>query len=152
MANKIKYFYNPSYTSADWVAENPLLAKGQIGVELDGLGVAINIKVGPGNWNDLEAIGGQSLYGHTDLVTNPLGDLALDSSQLNRPLEDILKDIISPYQSVSIYDAKNDEGGLPMANVVVKEVGQSVVTSVDVLYTLTNEDNLKVGHIGCRSQ
>ncbi len=143
MSNKVKYFYNPAYTSADWVALNPVLAAGQIGIELDGNGLAVHIKVGPGNWNDLLAIE-KDVYDKTDLVTNPLGDLILDSSQLLRPIDDILKDIISPYLPVTLADAKNDEAGAP-ANIVVKEVGQSVDTSVDISFTLANVANLKVG-------
>ena len=36
--------------------QNPFLEAGEMGVEIDGGGKAVNAKIGPGNWNDLSYI------------------------------------------------------------------------------------------------
>lgn len=148
MANKVKYFYNPAYPKADWEALtglNPTLAKGQIGIELDLTGKAVHMKVGPGKWDDLDYIENDT-YSYADLVTNAIGDVLLASSQDGRQVVDIVKDMISPYAQVTLSDAKNNTDGGNFANQVVKEVGQSVDTAVEVDYTLNNLGNLKAGN------
>ena len=143
MSNKVKYFYNPSYSESEWFNLNPFLAKGQVGVELDGFGKAVRSKIGPGNWNDLEYME-QTAYPYADPVTNQIGDVELGSDQSNRVLDDIVKDMISPYQSVEISSAANSAAGALVAN-AVKEVGQTIVTSIDVSYVLSNSGSLKIG-------
>lgn len=147
MSNKVKYFYNPAYPKADWIALtglNPTLAAGQIGVELDLTGKAVHMKVGPGKWDDLNYIE-NDVYEYTDAVTNAIGDILLGSDQSGRQVVDIVKDIISPYAPVTLEDATNNSGGA-FANIVNKEVGQSVDTSVEVEYTINNPSNLKAGN------
>ena len=48
MAVKVKSFYQPSYSANDWLARNPILKLGQIGVELDASGIPSRMKVGNG--------------------------------------------------------------------------------------------------------
>lgn len=140
---KIKYLRHPAFTLSELSLKNPLLFKGEIVVALDDntLGVSL-FKIGDGinSWNDLPAQA-ETDYPYTDPVTNPLGDLVLGSDISGTPINDVLRDIISPYTSSIISNVLNDAEG-SSKNIAQMEIGQSITGPVTFLFSVSNQDNL----------
>ena len=130
------YVLHAIYTAAEWASENPLLSAGEIGFVQEN-GFATNFKVGPGRWNDLSFF--TDRYSHGDAITNPIG--AVTASQQGRTLEEIIKDMISPYAAPEISAIQTDAGG-SYANETIFELGQSLSGTVNLQYTIANEANL----------
>ena len=141
---KVKYFYNPAYTAVEWESRNPLLKAGQIGFEIDSFtGLVTKMKVGAGNWNDLEYQSVET-YPFDDPVTNQIGDVKLDDVLQGEDISGIIRKMVSPFVLPTMNSATNDADGSLGATSVL-DVGQSVDTSVDVSYVITNPENLAAG-------
>ena len=133
----IKFYKGPTFTADIWSARNPYLKQGEIGYLLAG-GIVTGGKVGPGFWNDLGFIG-EDIYQYAGPVTNPIGD-ATGVLQGIRAI-DILQMMLSPYAAPDFSNIRNDAGGT-YANVVIREIGQSVSGSVSVLYNMAYVENM----------
>ena len=139
----IKRFQHPTYTESQWQTLNPYLLKGEAGFVIDAQSKTISFKAGPGYWNDLDFIG-EGFYPFTDLVTNPIGDLTVGSSQEGRSLSAIIKDMISPYAPAAVSGLQNNaDGGYKVTAVI--EVGNSVSGTVTLSFVVTNQENLYSG-------
>lgn len=139
---KVKYFYNPSYRAADWTAQNPFLQAGQIGFELDDLtGLVQRMKVGPGFWNDLTYQNTET-YPYTDPVTNQIGDVKIGDTLDGELIIDIIRKMVSPFLDAFLSSPTNNADGSLKATAVL-EIGQSVDTSVDVAYNVSNPSSLQ---------
>jgi hypothetical protein len=136
MANpKVKRFFNPHGTAAEWIAaNNPTLAAGEIGILIGGGGLAEDMKVGPGAWDVLESIF-DITYPYTDLVTNEIGDILIGEDRSGDALTAMLRDMISPYVAPVISSPRNNAVGAATTNAILK-IGQTVDTSVIISYTL----------------
>ena len=135
----IKYFKSPTFSESDWTARNPLLESGEVGYVLVG-GVVTRSKVGPGYWNSLNYVD-QDTYEYSDAITNPIGDVKTSTNILGLKIEDILKKMLSPYVVPSVINLSNNLGGV-YNNAVVKEIGQSFNTSIQLAYGITTVANL----------
>lgn len=141
MAYKVKRFQNPSFSKTDWEAENPTLRRGEIGVLLDDQGLAKQIKVGPGKWNDLMDLFSK-IYSFADPVTNPLGDLQQGEILEGTAIDAILRDILSPYQAAAITGVTNNAKAPSFESNPVLQIGQSVSGTITIKYSVTNPGNV----------
>ncbi len=97
-------------TAANWTAANPVLAQGEIGIELDGLGTSTVLqKIGDGvtAWNDLpyqESGGG----GAVDSVNGQTGVVVLDKSDIGLGNVDNTSDADKPISNAT-QTALNDK-------------------------------------------
>lgn len=138
---RVKYLQHPYATEAEWITRNPLLKNGEEGYALVTVNSLDHIrkKVGPGLWNDLEYFDGV-VWTDSTSVSNPIGDAADDISGLT-PIE-ILDKILNPYQAPVISGVTNDGGTGIFVGTKVIEIGNSVVNSVVVRYSVSNQSNL----------
>lgn len=137
----IKYFRGPTFTAAQWAATNPVLAKGEIGYELNG-SLVTAAKVGNGvlPWNSLAYLG-QDLYTYAEDVTNPIGDAS--GSLQGLTVAEILKKMLSPYEVPTFQNIRNNaRGGTDYQNIALMEIGQILSGPVSVIYNLLNPQNL----------
>lgn len=132
------YILHPTYTDAEWTAENPLLVAGEIGFEINGSGVVIGWKVGPGRWNDLSYFG-DALYTETE-TSNPIGDAQGDLS--GRTTAEILALMLNPYVVPVISSLQNNAGG-SFGNDRILEIGESVSGTVSVTFSVSDSGNLE---------
>jgi hypothetical protein len=143
---KVKYFYNPAYTSAEWEsrgADGQYLKKGQIGFELDTFsGLVTSMRIGPGNWNDLEKLGVES-YIYSNAVTNPIGDVKLGDVLEGQAISQIIRNMVSPFLVPVMINATNDADG-SLGTTSILEVGNTLSTTVNINYVLNNPQNLKL--------
>ena len=139
----IKRFQHPSYTETEWQTLDPYLKKGEIGFVINDLQVIQYFKTGPGYWNALDPCN-MSLYPYDDLVTNEIGDIKIDTSQKNRTVVNMLKDMISPFAAPAITGLQNNASGGYAINGVI-EIGNTLSGSVTIIFTVTNQDNLAAG-------
>jgi len=139
---KVKRFNHPAYKVAEWEGLNPILRKGELGVELTDLGVPDKMKIGDGAtaWISLGYIE-EATYGYSQLATVNIGDINIGDSHQGDALDSILLKIISPFVEPTISSASNDADGV-QSNLSIREVGQSVDTSVDIAYVVTTPSNL----------
>lgn len=133
----IKYFKGPSFTADIWSARNPYLKSGEIGYLLEG-GITIAAKVGPGYWNDLGFIG-EDVYPHTEDVTNEIGDAS--GNLQGTKVIDILKLMLSPYETPSFLNIQNNAGGT-FAPSRSREIGQITSGPINIIYNVLNSQNL----------
>lgn len=132
---------NAAFIEADWINENPVLLKGEVGFTIDNDGKIINLKVGNGTdtWSNLEYLI-ESTYISTDLVTNPLGsNLSGDIS--GTKIRSILNSILSPYQRAIPSNPTNNANNFYLKEQVL-EIGQSI-SSLNVQFDLDNESSLE---------
>jgi len=136
MANpKVKRFFNPHGTAAEWLAaNNPTLAAGEIGVLIGSGGLAEDMKVGPGAWDVLESIL-DPIYPYTSEVTNEIGDIKIGEDRSGDKVTLMIRDMIAPYIAPLVSSPRNDATGAAVTNAILK-VGQTVDTQVVVSYTL----------------
>ena len=137
---KVKRFFNPTYSKEDWERLNPFLQAGELGIQLDDAGNASQMKVGPGNWNDLQFIE-DDVYPYSDLVTNQIGDVTAGEDRSGDLAIDIIRDMISPYVPTSLSNATNDAAG-GFASTSVIKTGQSVTSQVRVTFAVAAPENL----------
>ena len=143
MNPRIKRIKNPTFTQAEMDALDPVLLRGEIVCLRDVPDYKVsNWKIGDGvsKWSELPFLNA-SKYPYTDLVTNPLGDLVNGSSQYQRDLSAIVKDIISPYQAPVVSNVRNNAAGSAQAT-AQKEIGQSIGSAVQVTFSVSNQSNL----------
>jgi hypothetical protein len=137
---KVKRFFNPAYSKADWERKNPYLQTGELGIQLDDTGKASQMKIGPGNWNDLPFVE-EDIYPYSDLVTNEIGDVKEGEDRSGDLVIDIVKDMISPYDVPALSGAQNDASG-GFAGTSIVKIGESVTSQVRVSFVLTAPENL----------
>lgn len=142
--NRIKYIFHPDYTLTQWQQRNPVLGDGEVAFVKDGTNKSYAMKVGPGAFNDLPFFAGGT-YPYPDAVTNPIGDAK--GVLLGKSSNEILNLMLNPYQ-VPVLSAARNNGGVvagPLSNEIVKEIGTSLNTNVQVQYNRTNQSNLLAG-------
>jgi hypothetical protein len=137
----IKYFRGPTFTASEWTVANPVLAKGEIGYELNG-SLVTAAKVGNGvlAWNDLSYLG-EDIYNYVEEVTNPIGDA--QGSLQGLTVAEILNKMLSPYEIPTFQNIRNNaRGGSDYQNIALMEVGQVISGPVSIIYNLLNAQNL----------
>ena len=137
MNRVVRYFQSPAFTASDWLARNPYLNSGEVGYLIEN-GVVTRSKCGPGYWNTLGFID-QDNYPYADLVGNPIGDVKTPPTGQNAV--DIIRNMISPYQVPSAVNLTNNLGG-SYQGIVIREVGESFNTSIQINFTVSGIANL----------
>lgn len=138
---EIPFVVNPAFTEAQWTGKNPTLKRGQIGYVLDGNGLVIDYKVGPGKWNDLTYLG-SGVYPYNENISNQLGDLPVNPYGLSIPA--LLRLIINPYVAPILSNALNNSSGSYL-NDKIFEIGQSISGTINVQYTIDDASKLSGG-------
>lgn len=140
MSNRVKYFQFPSFEAADWVTRNPVLRKGEIGVEVDNTGKPRKMKMGDGSttWNNLDYME-FSYWADTTPVVNPIGDASGNLSGLSD--REILELMLNPYQAPAFSNLQNNANG-QYNSVNTIEIGASLNGTISVQYNLSNQANL----------
>lgn len=145
---RIKRVRNPTFPEEQLNASlggvNPVLLKGEIVCLLDGdTNKVTAFKIGDGfnRWDDLP-FQGDTLYPHSDLVTNQIGDVLLGTSQQGRLLSDIVKDFISPYAVPAVSNVRTNADGSNFLNVSQLEIGQSLGSAISLTFNVSNQSNL----------
>jgi hypothetical protein len=140
MKTVIRYFKGPTFTEAQWAARNPYLLRGEVGYLAEEItDKVIGMKVGPGNWNDLD-LQGTNLYPYDDVPTNPIGDAT--GNLENTALADIIFKMLNPYQAPVISAFVHNAGG-SFTNALIREIGNSISGSIQLQYAITNTDKLE---------
>lgn len=137
-----RWFNGPSYTSAQWVARNPLLQKGEIGYELHPIsGLPWRAKIGPGLWNALGYF--EDEYFSSTPPTNIIGD-AFGNLQYVA-LRTILEKMLNPFRVPIFSLPLINVNGLGYAATRTLEVGQTIASPVLVSATVDVPGNLGAG-------
>jgi len=139
---RIKYIKHPAFSATELSTLNPSLGKGEIAVELDDIDLSpIGFKIGDGQtlYNSLPYL--DTIYKYVDLVTVDIGDWKIDDSLYKKPLAEIIKGIVSPYQATQISNVRNNAGG-SYANTNQLLVGQSISSPITIAYDIDFEENV----------
>lgn len=128
-------------TTAEWELKNPILRKGEPGVEIvldNGEVVANNLKVGDGlnTWSVLPYTS-DNLYNYSDLTTVTLGGIEAGTSLEGKKLKDIIKDLLSPYIIPSFTTIEVND--VPFINL---EVGKPLPTNLVTTWSFSNLANM----------
>ena len=140
---RIKRITQPVFKDSEMTALNPILKKGEVVWIRDEVeNKVINFKVGNGAsaYSSLEFKDG-STYPYTEAATVSIGDITVNSTHKDRLIADMMKDIISPYQAPQVSNVQNNADGT-YKNTAVKEIGQSIGSSISLLFNVSNASNL----------
>ena len=136
-------------TAANWTAANPVLAQGEIGIELDGLGTSTVLqKIGDGvtSWDSLpyqESGGGgavDSVNGQTGVVVLDKSDIGLDNvdntSDLDKPISNDTQTALDDKASDADLTTLGSEVSINTQNIVL--IDSRVTTNEVDIQTLQN--------------